>query len=273
MVASTLKLDAGEASKVLSALKQHVVIVGASRGIGEAVAHRLAGNPMTRLTVASRRYNALTGLKMDLGAHRAHAVSLDLRDDTSIDTAVRSAVEMFGPPTGLVITAGSHKPTPLSDLGHKGRDRLQEVVRVNLTGPYIVAQLVADHMTDGGSIVFVGNQQAAKGMPGRHGHAASKHGLVAIARGMARELGPTGIRVNVVLPDVIDNELGATLIAETAQKSGQPVERIKKRFSATSAMRVMTKPDDIAEVIRFLLGPESAAITGQAIDVSSGSTR
>ena len=273
MVASTLKIDAGDASKILAQLNQHVMIVGASRGIGEALAHRLSGATGMKLTLASRRYNALNGLKMALGSSRVHTVQLDLRDNDSIDEAVRSAVELNGPPTGLVITAGSHKPTRLEDFAHKGRERFDEVVRVNMTGAYIVAQLVADHMSNGGSIVFLGNRQAEKGMPGRHAHAASKHGLVALARGMARELGPSGVRVNVVMPDVVDNELGSTLLAETAQRTGQPVERIQKRFKATSALRKLTTPDEIAEVIRFLLGPDSGVITGQAIDVSSGSTR
>ena len=273
MVSSTLRIDPNEASKVLAALNRHVMIVGASRGIGEALARRMAGIDGVRPTLASRSYNKLSGLKMELDNPLVQTTTCDLRDDDSIDDAIAATVDLNGPPTGLVITAGTHKPTPLDDLSRRGRERFDEVMRVNLTGPFFLAQKIADHMTRGGSIVFFGNSRAHSGMPGRHAHAAAKHGLEALVRGMARELGPQGIRVNMLLPDGIETPLGDSLLNERAHRSGQPIERIRKRMKATHALRRFVKADEVVDVMQFLLGYESVAITGQSIDVSCGVIR
>ena len=87
---------------------------------------------------------------------------------------------------------------------------------------------------------------------------------------MARELGAQGVRVNMVMPDVMKTQLGNTLIAEQANRAGVAVDRVQKRLKNTHSLRRLAKPDEVTDVIDFLLSPDSAVITGQAIDVTCG---
>lgn len=274
MVSSTLRIPGDSvAQAVADAMKgtrRHVMIVGASRGIGESLARQLGTEPETMLTLASRSYNRLTGLRMDIGSDRVHATRLDLSDDESIDECVASALDHHGPPDALVITAGSHRMTQLSDTSVKGQDSFLAVMRVNLMGPWFLAQQMATHMPANGSIVFFGNGGARTGMPGRHAHAAAKTGLVALTRGMARELGARNIRVNIVEPGLVDTELGRSLIGQRAGASKLPVEELTRRMVRPQMLRRLVRPDEVAEYVRFLIGPGGTAVTGQIIDVSCG---
>jgi len=251
-------------------LERHVMIVGASRGIGEALARLLGGEPKTRLTLASRSYNRLTGLRMDIGNERVHATRCDLGNDESIDDCVASTLDHFGAPDALVITSGSHRMTQLSDTSVKGQDRFMAVLRINMLGPYFLAQQLAAHMSPRSSIVFFGNGKARQGMPGRHAHAAAKNGLVAITRGMARELGKDGKRVNIIEPGLTDTDLGRSLVGQRANASGVAVDETTRRMVRPQMLRRMVKPQEVAEYVRFVIGPGGAAITGQVLDVSCG---
>lgn len=270
MVAGTLKISADSIKQAAEGMDRHVMIVGASRGVGEVTARLLGENLSCRLTLAARSYNRLIGLCMDLGNERAKAIRCDLSDEGSIDDCVISAVEHFGAPDALIITAGSHAVTPFSDASVKAQERFEAVLKVNLTGPYFMAQQVAARMGKGGAIIFLGNGRASGGLPGRHAHAAAKAGLVALARGMAKELGSRGIRVNVLEPGRIDTELGRSLVGQRAQAAGIPVEQMAKRLLASQPLRRMVQPEEVAQYLRFLIEPTGSAITGQVIDISCG---
>ncbi len=272
MTAATLKLDGGSVDEALGLVERHTMIVGASRGLGEAVARALGAMPGARLSLCARSYNRLTGLTMEIGTERSAAISMDVCDLASIQAGVRSAAAAFGPPQGLVITVGSHKMTPVHDTSEAAVARFESVLRTTLIGPWQVAQQAAAQMASGGSIVFVGNIRAERGMAGRHAHAAAKHGLVALAKGMAAELGPRGVRVNVVVPGHMNTELGVSLLEQRATRSGAPLQTVLERAGRTTALRRMLEPGDVAAVVQFLLSPASAGVTGEAIEVSCGAT-
>jgi len=118
----TVRLPQSELEKALAGRPKHIFLSGASRGIGEAIA-RLMGEEKHNFTLASRSYNRLLGLAMDLGVERAQAVKLDLAEEKSIDDAVVAAESKFGPIDVLILNAGINLPTPLGDLSAEGRAR------------------------------------------------------------------------------------------------------------------------------------------------------
>jgi len=139
-----------------------------------------------------------------------------------------------------------------------------------MMGPFFLAQQLAAHMAPNSSIVFFGNGRARLGMPGRHAHAAAKNGLVALTRGMARELGKKNIRVNIIEPGLTDTDLGRNLVGQRANSTGASQEESARRMVRPQILSRMVRPEEVAEYVRFLIGPRGSPITGQVIDVSCG---
>ena len=178
MTQSTVKLPTSALLDAMAAKTKHVFISGASRGIGEAVA-RLLADKNVNLTLASRSYNKLLGVAMDVGLDKSHVVRMDLADDQSIDEAVVSAESKFGPIDVLICNAGIHEDTPI-ERERRGR-ALRRVIDVNLVGTYFLAQAASLHAlgrTDHLRRLGVGACRRAEGQRLRH----SKHALMGLVR-------------------------------------------------------------------------------------------
>jgi NAD(P)-dependent dehydrogenase (short-subunit alcohol dehydrogenase family) len=251
----TVKLPQSALMEALQNRPKHVMVTGASRGIGEAVA-RLFGENGARLSLAARSYNKLLGVAMDVGTDRAQALRLDLADEKSIDEAVVAAESRFGPIDVLICNAGTHDDTPVDDVSAEGRARFRQIIDVNVIGTYYLAQLAAQHMPSGGRIIFVGSVLARFGVPRASAYVASKHAVLGLTRAMAAELAPRNIRVNAINPGWVDTKMAQQVTAE--QLKNQPLRR-------------MIKPDEVAAYVQFLAGPGGDAITGQGVDISCGS--
>lgn len=266
----TVRLPQSELEKHLAARGKHVFISGASRGIGEAIARRL-GEQNHRFTLAARSYNQLLGLAMDLGTDRAHALKLDLADDSSIDNAIVAAESRFGPIDVLINNAGTNAPTPLSDLSAEGRKRFRHIIDVNLVGTTFLAQLAAAHMPPGGRILFIGSVLGRFGAPGSVAYTASKHALQGVVRTMALELAHRGIRVNALNPGWVDTDMARASLQAIADKRGVSVEKATQQQLDMLPVRRMIKPEEVASYVEFLVGPTGDVLTGQGIDISCGS--
>ncbi|MCO4762241.1 MAG: SDR family oxidoreductase [Myxococcales bacterium] len=269
MVKSTIKLPTNALLDALNSRPKHVFISGASRGIGEATA-RMLGDKNFNLTLAARSYNRLLGVAMDVGTDKAHAVTMDLADEASIDAAVVAAESRFGPIDVMICNAGMHAETPLSDVTAEGRQRFRRVVDVNLIGTYFLAQLASQHMPSNGRILFIGSTLGRFGAPRTHAYTASKHALLGIARGMAHELSRRNIRVNVVNPGWVDTRMAREAMQQMATASGQSLQQVTAQQIGNQPVRRMIKPIEVAAYLEFLVGPGGDAITGQGIDISGG---
>ena len=269
MTQSTVKLPTSALLDAMAAKTKHVFISGASRGIGEAVA-RLLADKNVNLTLASRSYNKLLGVAMDVGLDKSHVVRMDLADDQSIDEAVVSAESKFGPIDVLICNAGIHEDTPIEDASAEGRARFRRVIDVNLVGTYFLAQLASLHMPSGGRIIFVGSVLGRVGAPKVNAYVASKHALMGLVRSMALELAPRNIRVNSVNPTWVDTDMARNAIQRRAEATGQPVSQIAQKLIGRQPIRRMVKPIEVAAYIEFLMGPGGDAITGQGVDISCG---
>lgn len=271
MAMATVKLPQSEIDKALAARPKHVLITGASRGIGEAIARLLAEEPAFRFTLAARSHHKCLAVAMDIGTERAHAVTLDLADERSIDECVIAAESRFGPIDAVISAAGINIPTPVDDLSANARKAFADVMMTNVTGTWYLSQLASAHMPNNGRIVFVGSVLGRFGAPGTAAYSASKHALIGLTRTMALELAPRGIRVNCVNPGWVDTQMAHESLSRMAEAQGVSLQQMTAQALSVLPIRRLIRPVEVASYIRFLLGPGGDCVTGQGIDISCGS--
>ena len=227
-----------------------VLVVGASRGIGAAVAARYAraGDKVA----GTHRGGGLT-LPADL---EVLPVQCDITSTDSVKVAFTEVEERLGKPEIVVVNAAV---TADSLLVRMSDEAWEQTLDTNLSGAFRVARRATMAMMKArsGSIVFVSSAAAASGAPGQVNYAASKAGLVGIARSMALELGSRGVRVNVVAPGPTETDMTAVLT--DAQREAMRVQIPMGRFA---------QPEEIAEVIEWV--SRSTFMSGQVVGVDGG---
>jgi 3-oxoacyl-[acyl-carrier protein] reductase len=225
-----------------------VLVTGGNRGIGLAIARRLAADGDT-VTVTSRSGDPVEGLAV---------VPCDVRDAASVDAAFAAAEAEQGPVEVLVANAGVTKDQLLIRMGEED---FTSVLDTNLTGAYRVAKRAVRGMMRmrRGRLIFISSVVAMYGSPGQANYAASKAGLIGMARSLARELGSRGITSNVVAPGFVDSDMTASLSEErrTGILGAVPLGRF-------------TTVDEVAGTVAFLAGQDAAYITGAVIPVDGG---
>ena len=239
------------------------VVTGGSRGIGAATCRRLAEDGHDVLVGYLRDADAAEDVAE--AVRRAGARSVCVRADTSVEADVErlftAAEEQLGPVTGLVNNAGV--TGPFGRLADSDPADLRRVVEVNLLGTLLCSRRAAQVMTARGNgvIVNVSSAAATLGSPGDYVHyAATKAAVDALTLGLAKELGPDGIRVNAVAPGVIDTEIHG--------RSGD--QDRAERLAASIPLRRAGRPEEVAAAIAWLMSPEASYATGTVVRVSGG---
>lgn len=225
-----------------------IVVTGAARGIGRAITERLAANPSFSVIGVD--------LAPELGLANAEIVpvQVDLTTDEGV-SAVVEAVEAAGVPLlGLVNNAGITRDARLVNLTDEDFDA---VLDVNLGITFRLSTALADLMTDGGSIVNIASR-AYLGNFGQFNYSMSKGGVVGLTRAMALALAPN-LRVNAIAPGLIGTEMAAAI----------PDDVLEKMIAAIPLERMGT-PEEIANVVWFLLTPLSSYITGHVVVAGGG---
>jgi 3-oxoacyl-[acyl-carrier protein] reductase len=233
---------------------RRVLVTGGTRGIGREITRAFA-DAGARLVVCYREDAAaaadLAQEHGDLGVVRA-----DISSAADVARLVEECRTRLGGLDVVVHNAVAISHVPFAELA---LDEWRRVIDTNLTGAFLVAQASLPLLGDGASIVFIGSKAATVGVPLRAHYTASKAGLIGLARSMARELGPQGIRVNVVAPGVVEGEAAAKL----------PPERYRYYQNMTSLKR-LGRASEIADVVLFLAGTAAAFMTGETINVDGG---
>ena len=237
------------------------VVVGASQGIGEAIARTLAAEG-ARVAVTSRDRSVADHVAASLGADHV-GIALDVRSTESVDRAAERLAELLGPPTVLVNNAGINHIGPAESFTDEDWNA---VLDVNLTGVYRCCRAFGKRMLAAGkgSIVNISSLSATTGLPGRAPYAASKAGIVGLTRTLGAEWAGRGVRVNAVLPGPVRTPMVADGIARGVLDEGEITER-------TPAGR-LGLPGDVAGAVLLLCLPAAAFVTAQTLVVDGGYT-
>ena len=234
--------------------EKRVLVTRGTRGIGREITRAFA-DAGARLVVCYREDQAAADtLAEQYGDVRV--VRADISSAADVAQLVAECRTRLGGLDVVVHNAVAISQVPLAELT---LDEWRRVIDTNLTGAFLVAQASLPLLGNGASIVLVGSKVAMVGAPLRAHYTASKAGLIGLARSMAKELGPQGIRVNVVAPGVVDGEATAKL----------PLERYRYYQNLTSLKRT-GQPGEVAEVVLFLASTAAAFVTGETINVDGG---
>lgn len=229
--------------------RRNVLVTGGNRGIGLAIARSFA-EAGHHVVITHRSGEPPEGLE---------GVLCEVTDTASVDAAFTAAEEIFGGPVEvLVANAGITRDTLLMRMSDEEFD---SVIDTNLAGAFRCARRASKGMIRArrGRIVLISSVVGLYGSPGQTNYAASKSGLVGLARSISRELGGRGITANVVAPGFIDTEMTAVL----------PQEQRKAYLASIPAGRFAT-PEEVASVVRFVASDDAAYVTGAVIPVDGG---
>lgn len=236
---------------------QHVVITGASTGIGLATAHKVAALGGT-VTLIARRADVLESAVRHVPG-KAGWIAADVGDKDAILGALDTAIARNGPIDGLFLNAAA---TGMFGLTPGYTDAaFEEVLRVNVTSLFWTLRHVLPAMTarGRGSILITGSLGAVRGMVGNIAYLASKHAALGIARAIAMETAPTGVRCNCIHPGFID----------TPMLAGTPDEDRAMMAARTPQGRI-GRPEEAAAVAAFLLSDDASHVTAQELAVDGG---
>jgi len=228
---------------------RNVLVTGGNRGIGLAIARAFA-DAGDEVVITHRKGDAPEGLR---------AVPCEVTDTESVNAAFDEAEKILGGPVEvLVANAGITRDTLLMRMSD---DDFDAVVATNLAGAFKCARRASKGMIRlrRGRMVLISSVVGLYGAPGQANYAASKAGLVGMARSISRELGGRGITANVVAPGFVETEMTQEL-----------ADDLRKTFLASIPAGRFATPDEVAQVVRFVASPEAAYITGAVIPVDGG---
>ena len=241
---------------------RNVLVTGASRGIGLAIARKLAAAGYNVIGVARREGDEFKNAVRELGDGEGglHFEAFDLSEIDAIPAFVKMLREKFGAIYGLVNNAGIGSEGLLATMHNS---EIEALVRLNVLSPVILTKYLVRHMmADGeGRIVNMSSIIASTGYNGLSVYGATKAAATGFTRSLAREVGKLGITVNAIAPGFIATELTQSLSEEA-----------RARIAGRSALRRLPEASDVAGMVEYLLGEGGRNITGSLLTIDAGNT-
>ena len=254
-------------------LKNKVALVtGAASGIGEQCARKLAADGATvviaDLNLANAERVAEDIVRSD---GKAIAVAMDVTSEEAVEAGVAQTLSRLGGLDVLVSNAGIQIVNRIEDYAFAD---WKKMLAIHLDGAFLTTKAAIRHMYasgKGGAIIYMGSVHSHEASPLKSAYVTAKHGLLGLARVVAKEGGPRGVRANVVCPGFVRTPLVDKQIPEQAQALGiSPQEVVKNVMLKDTVDGAFTSLADVADTVAFLAGFESSALTGQSIVVSHG---
>lgn len=242
---------------------QVVMITGAGQGIGRTYAKHFAANgAIPVIAEINGEKGAAVAAEIKAAGGQALAIATDVTNPGSVRSAVEATLEAHGKIDCLINNAALFVTLGRQPFWEIDLDEWRAVMEVNITGCFICASAVAGPMRKAGqgSIINISSSTVPLGIPGFSHYVASKSALIGLTRTMARELGDSGVRVNAVLPGMIETEVENT--ARTDQSRAAVINH--------QSLKRQQEPEDMAGTLLFLASPASAFMTGQSICVDGG---
>ncbi|ASO19687.1 3-oxoacyl-[acyl-carrier protein] reductase [Actinoalloteichus hoggarensis] len=235
-----------------------VVVTGGTRGIGRATVLAFAREGAQLIIVHRSPGEAAEDLGRELKergvTHRL--VQADVTVAADVEQLAEAVRETFGTVDVLVNNVGVDGAVPFGELAE---DEWRRVLEHNVTAAYLVTHALHDLLADGASVIGIGSSVALRGRSAGVHYTASKAALIGFTRALCKELGPRGIRVNVVAPG----------LTETTEGAGLPPQAVERIVGMTALGRIC-QPDDVAGAVIFLAGDTSRYITGATLNVDGG---
>jgi NAD(P)-dependent dehydrogenase (short-subunit alcohol dehydrogenase family) len=243
---------------------QGVIVTAGARGIGRAIVD-LFDDEGAKVSVCDIDPMAIAELAK--ARPNVHAQVADVSDQASLDSYLNAAIERLGRLDALINNAGISGPTARID--EIDGDDWEKTMRVNVDSQYRCARFAVPHLRSagGGAILNMSSTAGRLGYPLRSPYAASKWAVVGLTKTLAMELGPFGIRVNAIMPGVVDGQRIRSVIAVKAEAAGYSYEEMESRWLEQVSLRRMVSQLEIAQMFVYLCSDAGRNISGQSISI------
>ena len=251
-----------------------IIITGAGTGIGAAAAIALSRRPNTRVVLIGRRKAPLEQVASKcVGPAMVHAMDAA---DRSAWVAFLGSAELdlaANPLVGVFANAGIGGPNRFEE---GTGDRWDEIIRINLTGTYVTVEACKPHLDAAASegprhVVVTSSVLARFGVPGQSAYVASKTGLLGLVRSWATEWSADGVLVNAICPGWVETEMARNSIQAMADQAGRSYDEELEVQSRILPTGRISQPEEVAELVVWLMSDAQRSITGQGIDINNGS--
>lgn len=240
------------------------IVTGGGTGIGLAIAERLLRDGM-RVAITGRNFERLTKTAAAIGAG---AYCLDVREEQSCKDVFSTIAKDLGPISVFVANAG------IGGVNETGaNDRWREIVATNLDGTYYSVRAAAAQLAappERRDMIIVSSILGKFGVPGYTAYCATKAGLIGLTRALALELAPKNIMVNAICPGWVETEMALDGIRGMAAAMNISVDAAYAKAMEPVPLHKMSKPEDVASLVSWMVSPECSGMTGQSINLNQG---
>ena len=246
------------------------IVTGAASGIGKAIAKRFA-QAGARVVIADLRIDAANAAAREMGGEdRALGVAMDVTDEAAVNAGVAKAVAAFGGVDVLVSNAGIQIVHPLEEFSYA---EWKQMLAIHLDGAFLTTRACLPHMYKAGrgSLIYMGSVHSKLASVMKAPYVTAKHGLIGLARTMAKEGAAHGVRANVICPGFVRTPLVEKQIPEQSRSLGiSEVDVVKNVMLKDTVDGQFTTLDDVAEAALLFASFPTNALTGQSLVVSHG---